>query len=67
MKIVYYCIVYYTSHSDPNIIEIAAKPYDTKEKAEKACIKMKKDFGNKVKYTKVKRVDLSKSKDGYWL
>ena len=67
MKIVYYSVVYYKSEKDPTKIEIALKPYFIKTEAEKACVKMKEQFGEKIVYTKVKKVNLSNSKDGYWL
>lgn len=67
MKIVYYYIVYLKALKNPDKIEIHCKPFNTKAAAEEYGLKVAKEYGNRIYYTKIKKVDLSKSEKGIWL
>ena len=67
MKIVYYYILYLKAKNNPEEIEIHLKPFNTKTAAEVYGIKAQKEFGDRVFFSKIKKVDLAKYQEGIWL
>lgn len=67
MKIVYYYIAYIRNKQYPEDIEIHGLPFDTKKEAEEYQVEFDKKAGDRLYYSKIKRVDLSKFERGIWL
>ena len=67
MKIVYYYVLYLRGKKDPEMIELHLKPFKKKDEAETYRRQCDNAFGERVYHSKIKKVDLSKSKDEIWL
>ena len=67
MKIVYYYVLYLKGKQYPDMIEIHLRPFTTKDKAEAYREKTDKAYGDRVYFSKIKKVDLAKSDKGIWL
>lgn len=64
MKIIYYYVLYLKKEND---IEIHAKPFTTKSAAEDYQKKSDAHFGDRVYFSKIKKVDVSKYDKEIWL
>lgn len=67
MDVVFYSVVYVKHNPDVEMIAIHLIPHETKEQAIEYNKKCQDYFKERVVNTKVRRTDLAKSKDGYWL
>lgn len=69
MKIVYFYILYLKNEEDVSIDvpEIHGRPFPTEQKAKEFKEKCDKHFGDRVQFSKIKKVDLSKHEKGIWL
>ena len=67
MDIVYFYLVYLRNKKDPEKIEVHGIPFSTREEAERYKSKADKHFGKRLYFSKIRRTDLSKSKDGLWI
>lgn len=64
MKIIYYYVLYLKRNND---IEIHLKPFTTKSAAEEYQKRSDEYFGERVYFSKIKKVDVSKSDKEIWL
>lgn len=67
MKVVYYYVLYLRAKDNQDFVEIHLKPFSTKEEAENFRKEWDARFGERVVFSKVRRTDLSNSKNGIWL
>ena len=67
MDVVFYAVVYVKHKPDIEMVAIHLIPFETKEEAKEYCKKCQDYFKERVVNTKVRRTDLSKSEDGYWI
>lgn len=71
MQIVYYYVLYLKRDSEKEPgkqkIEIHLNPFATQRQAEAYKEKADKKFGDKVHWSGIKKVDLSKHEKGIWL
>ena len=67
MKVIYYYVLYLRSKNNSDEIEIHLKPFNTKVAAEEYKEKTDKEFGSRVYYSKIKKMDIAKYDGGIWL
>lgn len=67
MKIVYYYVLYLRRNKKPEEIEIHMRPFSTEAKAKECAAHFDKEFGKRVYYSGIKKVNLSKYEKEIWV
>lgn len=69
MKIVYFAIIYLKGKQNPEAIEVHARPFTTRDRADKYLEKLRSESNlkDRITFSKVRKVDLAKYAAGIWI